>query len=1037
MAERSATGRSEVDREQLEKAIAAQEVLRGSVADDIVDAAIAVLQQQLAALSDDARRRGQVTVLFADVSGFTTMSEQLDPETVAERMNELWAGLDAVIAEHGGRVDKHIGDAVMAVWGTSGAQEDDVERAVRAGLRLHDEVNRTAASATLSLRVGINTGLAYLGAVGTGGEYTAMGDVVNVASRAQNFAPVGSVLITHDTYRHVRGIFDVEELDPATLKGKAGPVRVYIVWRAKPRAFRMATRGVEGVETRMIGREAELDTLRATFEQGVQEPGAQLVAILGEAGIGKSRLVYEFQNAVELHLAPAYLFKGRAFQTRTSVPFGLVRDVIGDRVGVLDSDRPAVVCDKLHAAFGPTLTADESELVGHWLGYDLSSSAAVQRLLGSGQLAATARAHFLRYLRTLGANEPVVFLLEDLHWADDDSLTLAADLVTQLAEAHVLVVGVARPGLLERAPGSEFIRAATSQLRLEPLDPTATLSLIEEVLQKAEQVPVELSALIAERSHGNPFYVEELVRMLIDDGVIDIGERWDAWRIDPTRVDPERVPATLTGVLQARLVSLSLRDRQVVQHASVVGRVFWDGAVAVLGSQPVSAINPSLDAARERELVFRHSRSSFDDCEEYAFQHALLREVTYETVLLRDRQRLHQSVAAWLTAHAGERLIEFAGFIASHHRLAGDAAEAANLLYLGARAAVDAGNSAGGRRNLEEALALWRAKDMMPPVGALNAMAEACLRLGDIDGSEEHVRKAVERAAEPEERAIARFLGSWAAAERGEREREQALLDAALPDAERVGGFVLLRVLTGLGWAALERGDDTAAVGFADRLEAVGAGGEHRSVARGVFGLLAAIAGLHDDLEGSLRHSEAALAAADATGDLEGQALAHSNVGIAHHLLGDQSGSRGEYLTALHHYERAIELARVTGQRLHEGINSANLAQVQTRLGDEANARRLIWEALTTLRAAGSVANLMFVLAAEGDRRLTFGDTSGLQLLGLVKAHPAAASYHESEIATILGRAGLPADLVEHGLAAGRDLDFEAVVDRLIHELAD
>ena len=460
---------SATDRQRLERAITAQEDLRGVVPDEIVDAAVAALRRQLEVSGSDSQRRRQVTVMFADVSGFTSMSSRLDPEAVAGVMNELWSTLDAVVTGHGGRVDKHLGDAVMAVWGVSATDEDDPERAVRAGLAMQAEVMRRGSVDGLMMRVGINTGPVHLGVVGATAEFTAIGDTVNVASRVQNFAPLGGVLVTHDTYRHIRGVFDVEELDAATVKGKEQPIRVYVVRRAKAHAFRRSTRGVEGVETRMIGRADELGVLRAEFESVVDEPTTRAVMVIGDAGIGKSRLLYEFENWIDLHPAGAYFFKGRALATHRSAAFGLVRHLFGDRFGVLDSDPASVVADKMRVGFGPTLTAREAEVVGHWLGFDLGSSAAVQSLLGSGQLATAARAHLFRYVEALATDGPVVVFLEDLHWADDESLALVDDVIARLAEVHLLVVGAARSALVERPEAESLVARSSVVLPLEPL----------------------------------------------------------------------------------------------------------------------------------------------------------------------------------------------------------------------------------------------------------------------------------------------------------------------------------------------------------------------------------------------------------------------------------------------------------------------------------------------------------------------------------------------------------------------------------------
>ena len=597
--DRPAGDRSVPDREQLERAIAAQESLRGVVPDDVVDAAVATLRLQLDSAQVESQRRRQVTVLFADVSGFTSMSSGLDPETVAGVINDAWARLDSVIVGHGGHIDKHIGDGVMAIWGMPSTREDDPERAVRAALAMQHELE-AANSNGLRMRVGINTGPVHVGAVGAAvsTEFTAIGDAVNVASRVEGVAPLGGVLVTHDTYRHIRGVFDVDELPPAVVKGRVEPVRVYLVRRAKDRAFRMPTRGVEGVETRMIGRARELSLLQAEFDRVLRAPGMRLVIFTGEAGVGKSRLLYEFEHWIDLHPASAYFFKGRALATRQSIPFGLARDLFGDRFDVLDSDSAAVVAEKLGAGFGPTLTAGEAEVVGHWLGFDLRASAAVQALLGAGKLPPTARAHLVHYLNTLASDSPVVVFLEDLHWADDESLALVDELIVELESARILAVGVARPTVRERLAAEPLFDRAETVFDLGALDADSTRTLVTEVLQRAPAVPDELADLVVARADGNAFYVEELVKMLIEDGVIETGEPWDPWAIHVDRLDPDRVPATLTGVLQTRLDILAPPERAALQRSSVVGRVFWDGTVASLGSDSIEATTRSLELTR-------------------------------------------------------------------------------------------------------------------------------------------------------------------------------------------------------------------------------------------------------------------------------------------------------------------------------------------------------------------------------------------------------------------------------------------------------
>ena len=282
-----------MDRTQIEQAIAALETQRHILGDAVVDASLVALRQQLAALIAPARsvdqQRKQATILFADLSGFTALSERMDAEDVTELMNALWSRLDQVIVERGGYIDKHIGDAVMALWGVGTAREDYPEQATRAALGLHAAVAGFAQvrGIALQIRVGINTGPVLFSPVGTTAEYTALGDAVNIASRLEHAAPLGGVLVSHDTYRHVRGLFDVEAQAPLTVKGKSEPLSVYLVQREKPRAFRQRTRWVEGIETRMVGREGELQHLRDAYADVVTEGSLRMVTVVGDAGLGK------------------------------------------------------------------------------------------------------------------------------------------------------------------------------------------------------------------------------------------------------------------------------------------------------------------------------------------------------------------------------------------------------------------------------------------------------------------------------------------------------------------------------------------------------------------------------------------------------------------------------------------------------------------------------------------------------------------------------------------------------------------------------
>ncbi|MGE5376637.1 MAG: ATP-binding protein, partial [Bacteroidota bacterium] len=662
--------------EDLKRAIQAQESLRSVLGDSVVETTLAVLRNQVteyerqASRQDTAiqARRRLVTVLFADVSGFTAFSENMDAEDVANLVNRLWLRADRIIQEYGGRIDKHIGDAVMALWGTETAREDDAERAVRAALKIQETFKENAWQLPIRLKVGINSGQVLLSAIGTQGEFTAMGDTVNTASRLVNSAEGGEILITHDTYDLVRGIFDVQKQEPISVKGKTEPLQTYVIQRVRPRAFRLGRRGVEGVTTRMVGREAELQLIQAAYEQSVLDRRVNIVTVKGDAGLGKSRLIYEFESWLDTHPSDFYLFKGRADEETASLPYSLVRDVFSNRFHILDSDSQLEAREKLVHGMGSLAGPDIDEqaaFIGELLGFNFSDSLYVRGIRkDSRQIRDRSFGNFARFFERLSQEYSIVLLLDDIHWSDNGSLELVEYLARLETDLPLFILCAARPSLEELHPdwGVDFPRSST--ITIKTLDLDASRELVNEILQNVSDLPVELVETVAKNAEGNPFYLEELIKVLIEDGVIVKGE--DAWQILPQRLSQVRVPATLTGVLQARLDRLPPRENEVLERAAVIGRTFWDAAVDAMRGSGLTQIvvggedvHSALSALREKELVFLHQPSAFASTQEFIFKHAILREVTYERVLKARRKLYHRMAADWLIQQSGERIDEY------------------------------------------------------------------------------------------------------------------------------------------------------------------------------------------------------------------------------------------------------------------------------------------------------------------------------------------------------------------------------------------
>lgn len=746
---------TEID--QLKQAIAALEAQRASLGDAVLEAALGPLREKLLSLQPQtAEQRKLVTVLFADLVGFTAISTQLDPEELREILNRYFERWIACIEARHGLVEKFIGDAVMAVFGLPEAHEDDPESAIRAALEMRaslQELNQAFPAqygVQLAMRVGIHTGQVVVSFLGErkGQDFVIVGEMVNLTSRLQSVAPENGILISHDTYRHVRGLFGVQALQPVQVKGISDPIQTYLVEYAKQHAFRLQMRGVEGIETHTIGREAEFERLKQAYTATAQGGLRQFVTVTGEAGIGKSRLLDEFDNWLELLPDIVRYFKGRASPAMQNRAYSLLRELFSNHFRIQDSDPPEVVREKMEDGFSIAYPPDsgttqeiilrQAHFVGQLLGFDFRGSPYLGAMEATQQLRDQAQAYLQAYFLTLASQNPVVLLLEDLQWADDSSL----DAVNQLAQSHaerpeparLLIVGTARPGLFERRPQWGATLAFSTRLELHPLTRQDSFQLVGEILQMVPNLPGELCELIVSNAEGNPFYIEELIKMLIEDGVILKGE--DHWRIAAEHLARVRVPPTLTGVLQARFDSLSVEQRGLLQRASVIGRIFWDDAVRQLDSgtsqRSAASLDVELAALERREMIFQRETSAFEDTREYMFKHALLRDVTYESVLKRDRRIYHAHAARWLervTARS-QRAEEYAVLIADHYDRAGEVVVSGRWYLRAGLAAAAQYANAEAVRLLARGLELIPADDLRSRYEALQARERAYNLLG-------------------------------------------------------------------------------------------------------------------------------------------------------------------------------------------------------------------------------------------------------------------------------------------------------------------
>ena len=639
--------------EQIATAITALDAQRELLGDAVVDTALAPLRRELAALQSPAagaQQLKQVSVLFVDVVGSTAMGQSLDPETIHVVMDSALEHFTAVVEAHGGRVLQYTGDGMLAAFGTEATSEDDVEAAIRAGLGIVEQAAQHAPRVRqrhgvpdFNVRAGVHTGRVLLGG-GVDAEGSIRGSTVNVAARMEQSAPPGGLRISHDSWRHVRGLFEFDAQPPIEVKGVARPVRSWLVLRPLPRLTRRGPRGIEGLTTPMVGRDTELGLLHGRLQRAIATRRAHAVTVVGEAGLGKSRLLAEFERGLDA--LGVRLLLGRAHPRSAVEPFGVLRDLLERWLGIGEAEPAASARSKLVDALAPLLAAGgeaAAHLIGQLAGFDFSDSRHVRDLIGNdAKLRERAFAAGALVLRRLGEFSPVVLVFDDLHWTDTGSMDFLRHALVAAADVPLLMLALTRQTLYERHPDWMQGVVQHGRIDLRPLDNALSQELAEALLARIDGAPQALRALIVDGAEGNPFYMEELVKMLIDDGVIVVEA--EGWRVVADRLQVARVPPTLTGVLQARLDALTPPERLALQQSAVVGHEFWDQALAAIDAG-APALLPQL---LKRELIVPRMGSDG----EYAFRHHLLHQVTYDSVLKAPKREGHAKVSAFWRVRA-------------------------------------------------------------------------------------------------------------------------------------------------------------------------------------------------------------------------------------------------------------------------------------------------------------------------------------------------------------------------------------------------
>jgi class 3 adenylate cyclase/tetratricopeptide (TPR) repeat protein len=964
---------------QVRAAMAGLEAQRAILGAAVIDPALDALRQQLAALERPSESAGAdvrpgepathppdapfsgerrvLTVLFADVVGSTGMGERLDPEDITDIMNGAFSLVHEVIARHDGMVARLMGDSVLALFGAPRAHEDDAERAVRSAVRIQSDVRAYSESVerrygeTLQMRIGIHTGLALLAVVGDRhyAELTAMGDTTNVASRLQASAPPGGILISGDTYRYVRGLFELDPQAPLAVKGKAELLQTYLVKRARARQFRVVTRGVEGVETATIGRDVELGRIYAACTRAFKERRTVWVRLTGEPGVGKSRLLADLGEWLGLRPETIYLLQGRAFEADARQAFALIRRMWFDLFQIAEDSPLSQAESRWVEQFqrcSKTADVEPAHALGLLVGLPFHGSPYVGAMRNDpvtvkGRALVVSR----ELVGSLRAQAPLVLLAEDLQWADAASWDYLTEVFLggggrDRDAQGLFVVTTARPEWDPAGAPSPICAAVKpEELRVRALPVDAVRDLARALLRRVEEVPGSLIELIVERSEGVPYFAEELVNFFIDRGVIDASG--EPWQFVPERLEATPLPATLQYLLSTRLVSLPEKQRRSLQRGAVFGRQFWEGGLVALGvSKPREALRP----LQPRGFVEVKHRSSLEGEIEWAFHHALLHEVAYESVLKRERPALHKSAGLWLEAQArvAGRLDEFAALLAIHAERAGEPVHATDWYLRAAEHAKARGAPAEARRLFERAAELAPAEDRERHWRARLGRHEVLGIVGEpeMQRAEEATLLALAKEMGDDERlAEAYYRRAFGLAQTGDDRAALDAYDQVLELARRAGDLRLQALAMGLKVLSLSHlnAREEAAKTAEAALACAELLGDEATLVRVLTNVSISYTESGEIARG-VKMARHQAAVTHRLGDRTGEMIALGNLGYGQLLLGLYEVGR----TSL---EEALRLARTIGARREAAYWLLNLALAYLRCGQPAAAGRALQEA--------------------------------------------------------------------------------------------
>jgi len=652
--------------------------------------------------------------MFTDISGFTTLSEKMDPEEVTFIMNDCFEMMGSIIKHYGGTIDKFIGDCIMVLFGVPVAVEDAPQKAVNTAVEIRNQISRCNKEKLLGIpldvHIGINTGPVVAGTIGSSDkkEYTVMGDTVNIASRLKDMSNNGQIYVGPLTYKYTENDFEYQMLEPIMVKGRKNPVQVYELLSTEVKIERARFDFNRMIYSEMIGRKTELDRLELHVLKAINGEGS-VVSIIGEAGIGKSRLIAELRKKDEMKRV-TYLV-GRSLSIGRNLNYHPIIDIFRNWANIKDTDTTLQSVNKLEKAISrvdPYAIEEILPFVATLMGITLTGKYA-KRIKGiEGEaLEKLIMVSLRKLLIKASGKKPVVLVIEDLHWSDLTSIELFESLYRLAENNPVLFINVMRPNFEDSGNRilktlNERCREYHSEFYLEPLNQNQCEALINNLL-KIKGLPGHVRDIITNRAEGNPFFIEEVIRSFIDEGVVEVKDG----KFEVTeKIESVVIPETIQGVLMSRIDRLNGQTKSLLKVASVIGRNFFY-KILVEVAKTTQKIDEKLEYLKGIQLIKQGSRVSEL---EYLFRHVLAQEVTYETILLKKRKDLHLRTAKAIESIFAERLHEFYGMLAFHYSQGEDLEKAEEYLVKAGEEALKAAASNEAINYYQQALKLYLKK---------------------------------------------------------------------------------------------------------------------------------------------------------------------------------------------------------------------------------------------------------------------------------------------------------------------------------------